>query len=187
MHSVRAGVLHAVADDGAALQIRARGQNHSPRPVHRAGGERNGADRAVLCPHLCHLSLPHGQMVLQLQRVLHPLLILPAVRLRPERPDSGPLPQIQKAVLNAALVRRSGHFAPQRVQFPDKVPLAGAADGGIAGHIAHSVQIDGKNDGLKAKAGGGQRRLDAGVARADDSDIKLSGKKGIHSSILFSG
>ena len=66
---------------------------------------------------------------------------------------------------------------PQRVQFPDQMALAGAADGGVAGHVAHGVQIDGKDDGLQPQAGGGQRRLDAGVSGADDGNIKLSGRK----------
>ena len=73
----------------------------------------------------------------------------------------------------------------QGVQLPDQVALAGAADRGVAGHVAHRVQVDGKADGPLAHAGGGQGGLDAGVARADHRDIVLSGGKFSHGRFLF--
>ena len=121
-------------------------------------------------------------MFLTFQRVLHPLLILPAVGLRPETPDGRAFPQIQQAVLDAAFVGSLGHFAAQRVQLPHQMALPRAADGGVAGHIAHGVQIDCKDNSFQS-----QTRGDAGMAGADDSNIKLSGRKSFHSVILFSG
>ena len=52
--------------------------------------------------------------------------------------------------------------------------LAGAADGGVAGHIAHCVQVDGEAEGAKAQAGGGQSGLNAGMACAYHGHIKYT-------------
>ena len=183
---VGAGVLHAVTDDGTALQIGAGGQNGGFHIVHRAGGQHHLPNRAAFCPKLHHLALPHRQVGLAFQGALHPLLVLPAVRLGPEGPDGRAFPEVQQPVLDAAFVGGFGHFAPQGVQLPDQVALAGAADGGVAGHVAHSVQIDGKDDGLQPQAGGGQSRLDAGVTGADDGNIKLSRRKSFHHSCILS-
>ena len=72
-----------------------------------------------------------------------------------------------------AAVRRPAHLAPQGVQLPHQMALAGAADGGVAGHVAHRVQVDGEARPSACPAcAAGQRRLDAGVARADDGHIK---------------
>ena len=71
------------------------------------------------------------------------------------------------------MVRRQTHFAAQGIQLPDQVALAGAADGGVAGHIAHGIQVDGKENGLEAQPGGGQGGLNAGVARSDDGHVAI--------------
>ena len=119
-------------------------------------------------------------MGLLLQRVLHHLLVLPAVGLGPQGPYGGPLAPVQHPVLDTGPVGGLCHLAPQGVQLPHQMALAGAADGGVAGHVAHRVQIDGKAYRLQSQPGGGQRRLDAGVARADDGNIKLSRNKLFH-------
>ncbi|MPN22476.1 hypothetical protein SDC9_169859 [bioreactor metagenome] len=112
--------------------------------------------------------------------MLHELLILPPVGLGPQGMDGRPLAPVEHPVLNAGPVRGPGHFAAQGVDFPHQVTLAGAADGGVAGHVAHRVQIDGEHHGAQAQPGGGQRRFDSRVARADHCDIKLSGMKFSH-------
>ena len=89
-------------------------------------------------------------MVLLLQGVLHVLLIPPPVRLGPEGPDGGALSLVQQPVLDAARVGGLRHLAPQGVQLPDQMALAGAADSRVAGHVAHRIQIDGEDDGLPA-------------------------------------
>ena len=65
---------------------------------------------------------------------------------------------------------------PQGVQLPDQVALARAADGGVAGHVSHRVQVDGEADGLQPQSGGGQRGLNARVSRAHHGNIKCSRK-----------
>ena len=113
--------------------------------------------------------------------MLHDLLVPPPVRLGPEAVDRGALAPVQEPVLDAGGVRRPGHLAPQGVQLPDQVALAGAADGRVAGHVAHRVQVDGKTDGLPPQPGRGQGCLDAGVAGADDRNIIFSCQKRLHS------
>ena len=56
--------------------------------------------------------------------------------------------------------------------------LAGAADSGVAGHIAHGVQVDGEEDGVQPQPGGGQGSLNAGVARTDDGHVAFVNKIG---------
>ncbi len=147
-------------------------------------GDHSG-HRAALGKDLHHLGLLHPQVLLELQGVLHHLLVLPPVRLSPQGPHSGALPPVQDAVLDAGPVGGPAHFAPQGVQLPDQVALSGAADGRVAGHIAHRIQVDGEAQGAQPHPGGGQGGLDARMARADDCDVKFSCVVANHSIFLF--
>ena len=60
------------------------------------------------------------------------------------------------------------------------MPLGGAADAGITGHIADGIKRDGEDDGAAAEACGGKRCFDAGVTGADDGDIVAAGGVGFH-------
>ena len=131
----------------------------------------------VLHAEVDHLSLLEAQILLQFKRVLHDLLVAPAIGLGAQGIDGGAFAAVEHAVLDACTVGRTGHFAAERVQLAHELPLAGAADGRIARHIAHAVEVDGKADGVQAEPGGGQRRLNAGVARADDGDVTGSSVK----------
>ena len=46
----------------------------------------------------------------------------------------------------AGSVSGDTHLSAQCIQFPHQMPFAGTADGGIAGHVADGIQIDGKKD-----------------------------------------
>ena len=133
------------------------------------------AYRAPREADLRDLSLTEGQIFLLFQGALHDLLIAPPVRLGPETVDRGALAPVEQAVLDAGRVGGPGHLAPQGVQLPDQVPLAGAADGRVAGHVAHRVQVDGEADGPAAQARRSKGGLDPRVASADYRDIILSG------------
>ena len=181
MHPVGAGGLDALPHDGAARQICAGAEDDGADAKHRTGTKYHGADVSVLAAKLRHLRLPQRQVFLPLQRVLHHLLVQPPVRLRPQRPHRRAFGAVEHPVLDAGAIRSAGHFTAQRVQLPDKVSLAGAADGGVAGHIAHRVQIDGEADGAHPQPRRCQRRLDARVTGSDNGDIKFSRKKLFHS------
>ena len=108
--------------------------------------------------------------------MLHLFLIFPAVRLGPEVPDGGAFSLVEHPILDAGAVRTAGHLAAQGVQLPDQMSLAGAADGGIAGHITHCVQVDREAHGPQPHPRGGQGGFYPGVSRADDGDIKCAGQ-----------
>ena len=120
------------------------------------------------------LSLLQLQIVRQLQHMLHVVLVGAAVSLSPEGMDSWTLAQIQHPVLDTAVVGGNAHLTAQRVQLPDKVALAGAADGGVAGQIRHRVQIDGEKDGVTAQPCGGQCGFDARMTGTDDRNVTAS-------------
>ena len=108
----------------------------------------------------------------RLQRVLHARAVGGAVGLDALGVDGRPLAEVERAALQGHFIRRAAHLAAQRVDLEDKVSLARAADGRIAGHVAHRVQIDREQHGVKAEARAGQRGLDARVSRADDPDVR---------------
>ena len=184
MHTVGAGILDALADNGAALQIGAGADHGSFDMIYRAGAQHHLGYMAVFGADCHHFGLPQAQVLRSLQRVLHHLLVATAIRLGTQRPHRRPLAPVQKAVLDAGAVGRPRHFAAQRVQFAHQMPLACAADGGIAGHIAYGVQIDGEANGLQTQTRGSQSRLNTGVSGADDGNIKLSGIKLVHENSL---
>ena len=181
VHAVGAGGLDALAHDGAARQVRAGAEDGGADGEYRAGAQHHGGHAAILAADLRHLRLTQGQVFLPFQCVLHHLLIFPAVRLSPQGPDCGAFGTVEHAVLDAGAVRRTGHLAAQSVQLPHQMTLAGTADGGVAGHVAYRVQIDGEADGAHAQTRRRQRRLDAGMSGADDGDVKCSGVKLSHS------
>ena len=78
---------------------------------------------------------------------------------------------VQHPVLDTGMVGRRAHLAPQRVQLPHQVSLSGAADGGVAGHISHGVQVDGKENGMVAQPGGGKGGFDSRVSRPDHGNV----------------
>ena len=129
-------------------QVGARGHHGGPHPVEGPGVGDHGGHRPVLGADLHHLRLLHPQVLLVLQGGLHHPLVGAAVRLGPEGPDRRPLAPVQKPVLDAGLVRGPAHLAPQGVQLPHQVALPRAADGRVAGHVAHRVQVDGEAQGF---------------------------------------
>ena len=121
------------------------------------------------------LRLLDAQVWLQLERVLHHGLILPPVGLRTQRVHGRALAAVEHPVLDAGLIGRARHLAAERVELAHKMSLARAADGGVAGHVADGIHIDGKADGVQPEPGGGQRGLNARVPRTDDGDVTASG------------
>ena len=140
-------------------------------------------DGAVFNADLNDLGLLHGEAFLHFKSVLHELLVETPVRLRAQRIDRRALPAVQEPVLDAGAVCDLRHLAAERVELADEVALARAADGGVAGHIAHRVEVYGEANGRYAEPRGGERRLDPGVSRADHCDIKFSREKFGHNGL----
>ena len=84
---------------------------------------------------------------------------------------AGPLPRLSMRLCDAAGVGRAAHLPAQRVDLPHQVALCGAADGGVAGRIAHTIQIGGDQQRLLPQPGRSQSGFDARVARADDHHV----------------
>ena len=76
------------------------------------------------------------------------------------------------------------HLAAERVDFLDQVSLADAADRRVARHLADVVEVQRDHQGVAAHACGGERRLDAGMARADDDHVEAF-RKWSHDRALF--
>ena len=180
LHAIRAGGIGTVAGDDTRVQI-GSGSDH-------AGFD--GIDSAETCDDSGYMAVrqakfrDHGlleiKMRLLFERPLHILLIAPAVSLRAEGMDGGALAEIQHAVLDARAVGGLCHFSAQRVKLPHQMPLARAADGGVAGHIAHRVKVDGEADRFLPQPRACERGFNAGMARADDGDVVVAGKKFVH-------
>ena len=93
----------------------------------------------VLHAKIDDLRLPQQQIFLRFKRVLHHALIAPPVGLRAQRPDGGALAAVEHAVLDAGFIRGLCHLAAEGVELAHEMALACAADGGVAGHVAHRV------------------------------------------------
>ena len=172
--TVGTGMGDSFTGEGHAFQIGAGGQYHGTAGKDRTGGGGHGGDLSVLHAQIHHFRLTYPEMILLFQRLFHHFLIMPPVRLRTQGIDGGPLAPVEHPVLDAGLVGGHAHLSAHGIQLPHQMALAGASDGRIAGHVAHTVQIHGKAYRVQAHPCGGKSRLDAGVSGADDGDITLS-------------
>ena len=142
--------------DGAAVQISAGREDHSPAAICCASSRGNGNGLPVLCADLHHFCLLDAEILLHLKSMLHDLLIAPAVGLGAEGIDSRPLSEIQHAVLDTDLVCGFCHLSAQSVQLPYQMPFPGASYGGIAWHVPHAVKVDCETDCIHSKPSSGQ-------------------------------
>ena len=189
VHPVGAGGDDALAGDDGAVQICSRGDDHGLRAVFRPQLGAHAGDSAVCGQNFHDLRLFQLQIFLQFQDVLHILPVFYPVGLGAEGMDGRTFAPVEHPVLDAGMIGRRAHLAPQRVQLPHQVSLAGAADGGVAGHIPHGVQIDGKENGMAAQPCGGKGSFDSRVPRSDHGNITAArviahngsscGKKGV--------
>ena len=175
-HPVRSGGDRAVADDDAAVKIRPGGHDAGLDAVLRAELRDHAAERAVLGQQLRDGCLLQLKARLALEQLLHMLLIAAAVGLRAQGVHGRALAPVEHPILDAAGVGGLAHFAAKGVQLADKMPLARSADGGVAGHVAHGVEIDREQNGAQTQSSGNQRGLNARVPRADHGDIVCTGK-----------
>ncbi len=106
------------------------------------------------------------------------------IRLGARRAHRRSLARVQGPELDAGLVGGECHGAAQGVDLPHEVPLADAADRGIARHLAQ--RLEGMGEQARAGAGPGrrERRLRAGVTAANDDDVETMG--GMHQNAVES-
>ncbi len=75
--------------------------------------------------------------------------------------------------MNGRQIGDAAHLSAQGVHFLYKLALGQAADGGIAGHQGHGIQVYIEQKRFTAHARRGQGRFTARMAAADDNNIVM--------------
>ena len=167
---------NALPGDDGAVEVCSGRDDDGAHAVFRAELRHDAADVPALRSDLRDGGLLEIEVRLALEQAFHVLLIAAAVCLRAQGVHGRALAAVEHAVLDAAGVRRAAHLAAEGVELADEMALARAADGRVAGHVAHGVQIDREHDGLQPQPRGRKTGLDPGVARADDGNVIISCK-----------
>ena len=162
-----------LADDDAALEVRARRHDDGRREVDLPRLDEDAAHGLLVLgeQQVRDENLLDIEVLRLLTRLFHRELVELLVRLRAQRMDSGALARIEHAELNACLVRIDAHLAAERIELAHEMAFAWAADRRVAGHQSDIVHRERRQERLAADARGGQSRLHAGMASADDDDI----------------
>ena len=175
VQAVRAALVGDIAHIDAAVQEGAGADDGRLHRIHRAELGDNFFNRAALVQtDVADLRLDDVQALLLFQPALHLVVVGLAVRLDAQAVHRRALAPVEHPALQEGGVRRLAHLAAQRVDFPHQVALGGAANRGVAGHIADGVERHGEDGGFGAQPRRRQRRLDAGVPRADDGHLIAS-------------
>ena len=128
-------------------------------PPCRASSPETAANTQVMCGSASSRSRIHAAVDL-------------LVRLRPRRPDRRAATAVQQLELDAGRVDGLAHQAAEGVDLANQMSLCRAADGRITGHMPNSVRRQRAQRDPAAQAHRGMRGLAAGVARADDDDVR---------------
>ena len=105
------------------------------------------------------------------QGVFHPDMVAFAVGLHPQAVHGGAFAPVEHPALQKGGVGGQAHQPAQGVDLPYQVALGGAADGGVAGHIADKIQRQGEDGGFGAQHRRRVGGLDTGVPRAHHNDV----------------
>jgi hypothetical protein len=116
--------------------------------------------------------LKQGQIRLVLKPFANGISVKHAICLGARCPNSGALACIQYSKLYPCLIGRLSHCAPKSINFPDKMSLADASDGRIAGHLSQSFDIVRQKQCLAASASRGQRSFGACVTATNYNDVE---------------
>ena len=174
VHPVRAGSIPRIAHEYFAAEVRTGGQHHALGGVLAVQLGDNALHMTVLDFQRHHLGLMDSQTRGLFQHVLHVFVVAAAVGLHPQCVHGGAFALVQHPALQVGSVCRQTHHAAQRVHLPHQRALGGAADAGVAGHIADSVQTHGKDGRFCAQHSSCVGGFDARMASADDDDIIIS-------------
>ena len=130
------------------------------------------ATAAVLDDQVLDRGLDHLEIGRRPDRRLHGLAIELAVGLGARALHGRALGAVEQAELDAGGIRHPPHQAVQRIDLAHQVALAEPADGRIARHLADGGEAVRHQRRARAHAGRGRRSLAAGMAAADDDDVK---------------
>ena len=157
----------------AAIEEGAGGEHHGAAAEAQADLRDGAGDAAALEPEVVHRLLEQPKVGLILQAAPDGRLVEDAVGLGPRGAHGGPLGCVEDPELDARLVGGGRHGTAERVDLLDQVPLADAADGRIAAHLAQRLDVVREQQRGAAHARAGQRRLGAGVAATDHDHVEL--------------
>ena len=150
----------------------AHGEHHGAAPEHQAPLAADPGDGSAFQDQVVHALLEQPQIGLALEGGAHRPAVQPPVGLGPGGPHRRALAGVQYPELDTGPVDGLGHEPAEGVDFPHQMALADAADGGVAAHLAQGVQILGQQQGGRAHAGAGERRLGAGMAATHHDHIE---------------
>ena len=144
----------AFADDDAAVHIHAGADDDRPAGD---GSRRWSVSMPQIAPFSVRnptaFALTNGQVVGSAKSACFITLLIGAfIRLRTEGMDGGPFARVEHAGLDERIVDGPAHFAAERVNLAHQMPLARAADGGVAGHEGDGVQIEREQQRIKPHA-----------------------------------
>ena len=171
MLAVGAAVVVGVAHKNAPAQGGAGGDDHALTVIVAVQVGVDARHMAVLHVQGDDLGLVDVQVGGEFQGVLHIHVIAFAVGLDAQAVDGGAFAPVEHPALEEGGVGGNAHEPAQGVDLPHQMALCGAADGGIAGHVADEVQCQGKDGGPCAQDGGRMGGLDPCMARAHDDDV----------------
>ena len=122
-----------------AAQKGARGHHHGLRiKINlQVGGHPDCG--AIAVNQRVHRRLKQVEIGLQLQHMLHPVLVGLLVALCARRLHGGSLAGVQQTKLYGGGVGIDRHLAPEGIDFTHHVPLGLAANRGIAAHLRDGV------------------------------------------------
>ena len=137
---VRAGFIGHITHIDPSLEVGTGGQNHLLCTEYRTQGSDNPGHFPIFGEQFHDFRLFEGQVLLKLHLVLHILGVGRTVDLSPEGMHRRSLTPVEHPALEEGGIGSLAHFTAQGIDFPHQMSLGGTADGGIAGHIGHSVQ-----------------------------------------------
>src|SRR5690606_20440493 len=166
-----AGVIFE-ADMDFAAEERAGTQHDRAREKADAGVGDSAFDTIAMHDQIVDGLLENLQIRLVFQDFADRRLVQHAVGLDAGGAHGRTLAAVEHAELDAAAVGGARHGAAEGIDFLDQMAFADAADGRIARHLAEGYDVVGQQQGSAAHARRGQAGLGAGMAAADDDDIK---------------
>src|SRR2546425_742474 len=161
-------------------------ESHADQPAEKRPGRDDDGPRVVWHADLIldagdapsveqearRLALPDVQARLTLHRLLHRRPAPGTVALGARRAHRRAAGGVERLELDRGAVGDAPHLTAERVDLADQVPFRGAANSGVAGHLADRVEVHGEQQRAASHARGGQRGLASGVAGTDDDDVE---------------
>ena len=164
----------APADMDETAQECAGGQHHRPRRKRSSVRQLEAANPVLRDDKILGLGLDHREARLVGNRLLHRGGVEPPIRLRARTTHCRPLAAIEHPELDSSAVGHPAHQSVEGIDFADKMTLAQASDGRIAGHCTDGGKSVRDECGPGPQACRRRRRLAAGMTPADDNDVVLS-------------